>query len=110
VLLACAAGEQHDLALIAFGLALRSRGWRIAFLGADTPAASVADAADRLAPDLVVVTAVSSHAFRAEAPDLTELAAKRDVAIAGPGATAAIASRLGCGLIDGDPVAAAADL
>jgi DNA-binding transcriptional MerR regulator len=109
-LLACAAGEHHDLALIAFGLALRSRGWRIAFLGADTPAASVAEAADRLDPDLVMVTAVSPRAFRAGADDLRELSARRDVAVAGPGATAAVASRLGCRLIDGDPVAAAADL
>jgi len=29
-LLACAPAEQHDLALIAFGIALRSRGWRVA--------------------------------------------------------------------------------
>jgi DNA-binding transcriptional MerR regulator len=29
-LLACAPGEQHDLGLIAFGLALRARGWRTA--------------------------------------------------------------------------------
>ena len=43
--LACAPGEQHDLGLIAFGLALRARGWRIVYLGADTPVASVADAA-----------------------------------------------------------------
>src|SRR5687768_8015810 len=33
--LACAPGEQHDLPLVAFGLALRGRGWRIVFLGAD---------------------------------------------------------------------------
>ena len=39
-LLACAPGEQHDLPLIIFGLALRGRGWRIVFLGADTPAAA----------------------------------------------------------------------
>ena len=26
-------GEQHDLGLIAFGLALRARGWRVAYLG-----------------------------------------------------------------------------
>ena len=31
--LACLPGEQHDLGLIAFGLALRSRGWRIVYLG-----------------------------------------------------------------------------
>ena len=36
-LLACLPGEQHDLGLIAFGLALRARGWRIAYLGGDTP-------------------------------------------------------------------------
>ena len=36
-LLACLPGEQHDLGLIAFGLALRARGWRIAYLGSDTP-------------------------------------------------------------------------
>ncbi len=36
-LLACAPLEQHDLALIAFGLALRNRGWRITYLGQDTP-------------------------------------------------------------------------
>ena len=36
-LLACLPGEQHDLGLIAFGLALRARGWRVAYLGPDTP-------------------------------------------------------------------------
>ena len=53
--LACAPGEQHDLPLVAFGLALRGRGWRIAFLGADTPAVSMADAAEMLDPALLVV-------------------------------------------------------
>jgi DNA-binding transcriptional MerR regulator len=109
-LLACAAGEQHDLALIAFGLALRTRGWRIAFLGADTPAESVAEAAERLNPALVVIAAVSSDAFRREEAQLSRIAASRDLAIAGPGATAAIARRLGSRLIDGDPVAAATAL
>jgi DNA-binding transcriptional MerR regulator len=109
-LLACAAGEQHDLALIAFGLALRGRGWRIAFLGADTPATSVAEGAGRLGPDLVVVSAVSPRAFRSEESELARLAANAELAIAGPGASAAVARRLGCRLIDGDPVAAAADL
>ena len=45
VVLACAPGEQHDLGLLAFGLALRARGWRIIYLGTDTPITSVADAA-----------------------------------------------------------------
>ena len=57
-LLACAPGEQHDLGLIAFGLALRARGWRIVFLGADTPLESVADAARTCDPAFVVISAV----------------------------------------------------
>jgi MerR family transcriptional regulator, light-induced transcriptional regulator len=108
--LACAIGEQHDLALIAFGLALRNRGWRIVFLGADSPAASVADAANRLRPDLVVLTAVSPRAFRREASELSSLASEHELAIAGPGATEAVASALGCRVISGDPVAAARTL
>src|SRR3954463_7326396 len=35
-LLACAPGERHDISLLAFGLVLRSHGWRILFLGADS--------------------------------------------------------------------------
>ncbi len=35
-LLACPPGEAHDISLLAFGLLLRSHGWRILFLGADT--------------------------------------------------------------------------
>ena len=36
-LLACPPDERHDLGLIAFGVVLRDRGWRITFLGPDTP-------------------------------------------------------------------------
>ena len=36
-LLACPPGERHDIPLLCFGLVLRSHGWRILFLGADTP-------------------------------------------------------------------------
>ena len=43
--LACAPGEQHDLGLIAFGLTLNRRGWRITYLGPDTPVDSLVDTA-----------------------------------------------------------------
>ena len=49
-LLACAEGELHDLPLLGFGLCLREQGWRISYLGADTPVASVVEAAQALAP------------------------------------------------------------
>ena len=49
-LLACPEGERHDLGLIAFGLALRERGWRIDYLGPDTPVESIEEAARRTDP------------------------------------------------------------
>jgi hypothetical protein len=56
-LLACPAGEQHDISLIAFGLALREHGWRITYIGTDTPVATTAETARALRPDLVVMAA-----------------------------------------------------
>ena len=57
-LLACAPGEQHDLALLAFGLALRERGWRILYLGANSPIDEIALTAAAANPAVVVVSAV----------------------------------------------------
>ena len=106
-LLACAPGEHHDLPLLLFGLALRARGWRIAYLGADTPGQSVADAARELDPALVVVSSALRSRFRAAADDLAAVARGRRVAIAGRGATASVAESLGCDLLGDGPVAAA---
>ena len=58
-LLACAPGELHDLPLLAFGIVLHRNGWRVRYLGADTPLAELTDMAVRLRPDLVVLTATS---------------------------------------------------
>jgi methanogenic corrinoid protein MtbC1 len=108
--LACAPGEQHDLPLVAFGLALRGRGWRIAFLGADTPAASVADAAGMLDPALVVVSGVTSELLERSAHELADVARSYPLAIAGAGASEQLADRLGCLFLAGDPVGAAASV
>ena len=56
--LGCIPGEQHELGPIAFGLALRTHGWRIEYLGADTPLDTIRDVAHTLDVDLVVVSAV----------------------------------------------------
>jgi methanogenic corrinoid protein MtbC1 len=106
--LACAPGEQHDLPLVAFGLALRGQGWRIVFLGADTPAESLAKAVRELAPELVVVSAVTSAAFERSADALADLAHSSPLAIAGAGASDQLAGRLGCRLLADDPVRSAA--
>jgi DNA-binding transcriptional MerR regulator len=101
VLLSCAPGERHDLGLIAFGLALRARGFRILYLGADTPIESVAQTARAARPDVIVVSAVSAELFKEIAGELRELAAKYPVYLGGAGATA-----VGGGFptLTGDPV------
>ena len=87
--LACAPGEQHDLGLLAFGLALRGRGWRIVYLGADTPIESVADAVRSFDPAFVVVSAVDPRALRRHAAELRQLAGKTRLCLGGAGASKA---------------------
>jgi MerR family transcriptional regulator, light-induced transcriptional regulator len=105
-LLACAPEERHDIGLVAFGLALRARGWRITFLGADTPLGTLAGAAALTRPDLVVVSA--SLPGRLEHPKLAELGAAHRLAVGGPGATKELADRSGAELLRAHPLDAAA--
>ena len=73
-LLACVLGDQHDLGLICFGLALRAHGWRITYLGADTPLLTLIDTADLLQPALVVVSATLPELAHSALGRLRELA------------------------------------
>ena len=84
--LACPPGERHDIGLIAFGLALRARGWRIHFIGADTPIESLTDAARSLNADLVVLAATMPDSLDAVAGQLEALTHHHRVAIGGAGA------------------------
>ena len=97
-LLACPEGERHDLGLIAFGLALRERGWRIDYLGPDTPVESIEEAARRTAPAVVVLSAVRSEPLE----EVAAFAARHRVAIAGAGAK--LASVRGVERLTDDPV------
>jgi len=107
-LLACPAGEQHDLSLIVFGLALRQHGWRVTYLGADTPLATIDETATTLRPDLVVVAAVDVARLSGQAEALHSLATRYQVALAGPGASRSLAAEIGATHLDEDPIAAAA--
>ena len=109
-LLACPPGELHDLPLMMFGIALRRRGWRVIFLGAETPAESLADAVQSVAPDAVVLAATNADRFAAVAHELALLARTTRVAIGGAGASAEFASSLGLTFLEGDPITAAAIL
>ena len=103
-LAACLPGERHDLGLLCFGLALRGRGWRIAYLGADTPLATVEEAAGTLAPDLVVLVAVTPGRTTDVASGLRTLGERHRVALAGAGATQTDAAALGLLALADDPV------
>ncbi len=107
-LLACAPDERHDMGLIAFGLALRARGWRITFLGADTPVGTLARAAAQTEPDLVVVSA--SLPERLDPAELAKLASAHRLALGGPGATEELAATVHAELLLDHPVDAAASL
>ena len=72
--LACAEGELHDLPLVCFGLALRARGWRISYLGSDTPVASLVEAARTLEPEAVVVSGTIAGSLAGVLPRLREVA------------------------------------
>lgn len=106
--LACPPEERHDLGLLIFGLALREHGWRITFLGGDTPVETLADTVERLVPEAVVLSATDSARFDPIAAALGALAGKTTMWIAGPGADAAAAERSGSRLLDMPPIAAAA--
>ena len=108
--LACPPGELHDLGLICFGLALRAQGWRIAYLGANTPVETLMRAADDLHPDLIVLTATVAQRFTRVRPELRDLGGARRLAVAGAGATEALAASIDAELLDGNPVAQAAHL
>jgi MerR family transcriptional regulator, light-induced transcriptional regulator len=108
--LACVPGELHDIALLAFGIVLNRNGWRIDYLGANTPLDDLIGMARAKRPDLVVVSATTPEQFTAVLDGLAQLAALTAVAIAGPGATGAIAESAAVRLLTGDPVTAAEQL
>lgn len=109
-LLACAPGDRHELGLICFGIALRERGWRIAYLGADTPVESLQAAADELRPRVVVVSAVYSDAMDDNQEALAGLASAHRLVLAGRGVDADFASKIDASVLEGDPITAAAAL
>lgn len=105
-LLACLPGEQHELGLLAFGLALRAHGWRVSYFGGDTPLEDVERATARK-PDLIVFAAVSRKRVRPLEGRIRALAKRHRVALGGRGAREEDADALGVLALTGDPVAEA---
>lgn len=108
-LLACAPGELHDIGLVCLGVSLHSyHGWRIKFLGPDTPLPDLTRAARFVLPDVVVSSAITPARFFSELSRWRELAREFSLAIGGAGASSRLARRIGASFLSGDPVDAAA--
>ena len=106
-LLACPPGERHDLPLLVFGIVLHRNGWRVRYLGANTPVGDLAQVTDDTGPNLVVLAATTPRRFAEAVPELSRLAGMAPLALAGAGATRDLADAIGARVITQDPVTAA---
>jgi methanogenic corrinoid protein MtbC1 len=93
---------------MAFGIVLGRSGWRVGYLGADTPVPDLVRIAADSAPELVVLAATTPDRFNPIVDDLRKLAGIAPLALAGAGATQAVADDVGARLLAGDPVSEAA--
>ena len=100
--LACPPGERHELGLMSFGLVLRERGWRIAYLGADTPLPDVASSLEELSPAILVLAAATPERFLESGAGIRTLARRVRVGLAGAGASPALAHQLDSQSLAGD--------
>jgi hypothetical protein len=86
---------------------LHRRGWRITYLGTNSPIGAVADIARSVRPAVVVLFSVVPDGFLHHAREIAELAKQVQVMIAGTGATPEIARQTQTRILDQDPVSAA---
>jgi methanogenic corrinoid protein MtbC1 len=110
VILACPSAERHDVGLLCCALALHFRGWRVTYLGPDTPTDAIESAVDVVDPAVVVIGAVQRHPLRLAGPALSRLAARVTLAVGGAGVSPELATAAGARHLRGDPIAAAAVL
>jgi DNA-binding transcriptional MerR regulator len=104
VVLACPPGEEHDLGLIIFGIVASRRGWRVIYLGQDTPFATIEEAVTAVDPRLVVLAVTEGSDLAANEEALRKLAERVPVAVGGAGVTPEMGSALGLTILGGDPV------
>lgn len=103
--LACPPGERHDLGLVIFGLALRDHGWRITFLGADTPVDTLVDTVRRFGPEALVLAVADPARLEGVAETVAGLTGVETAIWLGGAGAAELA---GVRLLAGSPLEAAA--
>lgn len=83
-LLACLPGENHDLGLILLGVLIARRGWRVTFLGANTPFDGLEASILDLRPSLVVLATIDAGLFHEHEVSVAALAAMSPLAVTAP--------------------------
>jgi DNA-binding transcriptional MerR regulator len=106
LVLACPPGERHDLPLVVFGIVAARAGWRVTFLGADTPFETLEQAVGSARPALVVLSVADPARIDANAGAIERLAGDVPVSIGGNVDPARVEA-LGARALRGDPVGAA---
>ncbi|HZI03094.1 MAG TPA: MerR family transcriptional regulator [Archangium sp.] len=89
VVLACPERDMHEGGLLALGLHLKRKGWRVTLLGADTPAEALRGACVQVRPDLVALSCVrrrEAEELRQVLQSAVEACAPAMVVVGGPGA------------------------
>ena len=70
IIVACAPGDQHELGALMLAVMLRRSGYRVYYIGADTPVSDLADMAKTVKPTAVMVSASTQ-------PSVKQLMAER---------------------------------
>jgi MerR family transcriptional regulator, light-induced transcriptional regulator len=97
VVLACAPGERHELGLMMAALALRRDGWKIVYLGADTPLADVFALAEKLSARVVGLSVALDEHGAALEREIRKAKPPSDVrlVLGGGGSNRGLARRIG---------------
>jgi MerR family transcriptional regulator, light-induced transcriptional regulator len=110
--LACAPGERHELGLMAAAIALHRDGWKVVYLGGDTPVRDALALATRLSARLLGISLATRERGAAVEQALHELHRPPELSLVlgGRGATPELARRLDARLARTDLRRAVAEL
>jgi len=112
VTLACAPGERHELGLMTLAVMLRRDGWRVAYLGADTPLRDAVAFAARTGSRALCLSATTADRLGDLKLALAEVDVPQppEIVLGGAAVTAERAAKLGVRYGGGDAAAAVEQL
>lgn len=76
ILVACVEGNDHEFGARLLASAFERQGWQVVLLGANTPAAELATAAEQFRPDLIALSAGTALHVRASAATVAAIRAR----------------------------------